>query len=196
MRVLRVLTFEDWDPASDDPVIRIAGLVENKTWEDLDGAPVAVAYQCPKCSLSIWEGYSGLPAWLCSELDEVVLCMRVGAYTSMAIMCRRLVERIATERGGKGARLKSRLVDLTRRKILSNAALLWMERAREIGNVAAHSVPFDMGDKRRLPIVLLALALAQAVYVEAPSETEDEHGIWTTSWEKTRASEIGYTPAI
>jgi hypothetical protein len=184
MRVVRVLTFDDWDPQTNLTQIRIAGLVENKALAGLDRVPVAIAYECPRCSLSMWEAHSLLPLWVQQELDEVLLLMRIGAYSSMAIICRRFVERITREHGAAGRGLKVRLEDLIRRKVLSGATLLWMEGARELGNVSAHSESVNMVDDINQSIVLLALALAQALYLDSPMESEDEHGIWTTWWEK------------
>jgi len=131
MRVVRVLTFDDWDPQTNLTQIRIAGLVENKALAGLDRVPVAIAYECPRCSPSMWEAHSLLPLWVQQELDEVLLLMRIGAYSSTGIICRRFVERITTEHGAAGRGLKVRLEDLIRRKVLSGATLLWMERARE-----------------------------------------------------------------
>ena len=44
MRVVKVLTFEDWEPGSTNSSIEIAGLVENRSWAKIDCAPVAVGY--------------------------------------------------------------------------------------------------------------------------------------------------------
>ena len=99
-------------------------------------------------------------------------------------MCRRFIEKVATECGAKGTNLKSQLVDLARKRVLSGAALVWMERGRQFGNLGAHSEWLDSGDDQNMAIVLLALALAQAVYLEAPKETETDYGSWTASWEK------------
>jgi hypothetical protein len=182
LRVLRVHTAEPWLVETDATFDRFKMVVESRNLIDIKGSPVAISYQCPSCSLLILEANSSLPDWVISELDEILLCFKVGAYTSMTIMSRRLIDRLAAEYGGKGHTLESKLLDLSTRANFAGASLFWMGRMRELGNFAAHGSGIKWQDERNASIVGLSLALAQALFLEAPKESEYE-GLWVSSWE-------------
>ena len=88
---------------------------------------------------SIERSFGGkIPKSVRSSFEEAEKCMEAQAFSASTLMCRRCLEAIAHDKGGKGRTLQAKLDSLKNANVLSDDLLEWSTMLRELGNDAAH----------------------------------------------------------
>ena len=91
---------------------------------------------CPPIRLDF--DSSNVPPGVAKTFEEALGCHAIGAHVASAIMVRRTLEEICSERGAAGKTLKARLKDLGTKIVLPKELIEAMDELRLLGNDAAH----------------------------------------------------------
>jgi hypothetical protein len=81
---------------------------------------------------------SDLPARVVSAFEEAIKCHSQGCYVASAIMVRKTLEEVCSDRGATGGNLKARIAALSGKVVLPQALLDGLDDLRLLGNDAAH----------------------------------------------------------
>ncbi|NOY48408.1 MAG: DUF4145 domain-containing protein [Chlorobi bacterium] len=88
--------------------------------------------------------------------EEALDCYAAGAFVACAIMVRRTLEEVCSDRGAKGGNLKARLSDLQTKIVLPKELIEAMDELRLLGNDAAHieAQTFDQISTEELDVAI------------------------------------------
>jgi len=138
---------------------------EHEDWDDAgkqlvpDGPPIV-----------LWPGLDSplsaeIPEPTRNTLEEARACHRAGAFTASALMVRRTLEAVCTDKGAAGRDLYAKLNSLKEMKVIEGNLADWSHDLRALGNDAAHgtSVVISADDAR--DALELAEAMLSYVYV-------------------------------
>jgi len=81
---------------------------------------------------------TNVPATVQSALEEAIKCHAQSCFVASAIMVRKTLEELCTERGAAGPNLKERIKALGTRVVLPQDLLVGLDDLRLLGNDAAH----------------------------------------------------------
>ena len=81
---------------------------------------------------------TNIPTAVVGALEEAITCHADSCFTAAAIMVRKTLEELCTDRGAKGANLKERLRALGTKIVLPTELLDGLDDLRLLGNDAAH----------------------------------------------------------
>jgi len=81
---------------------------------------------------------SGIPERVLNAFDEAVICHSNSCFVASAIMIRKTLEEICSDRSATGANLFKRLEDLGSKILIPRELLEGMQELRLLGNDAAH----------------------------------------------------------
>ena len=110
---------------------------------------------------------TNVPENLVSTLQEAIICTAEDCHVAAAIMIRRTLEELCSDKGAAGDDLKQRLQDLANKIILPNELLDAAHDLRLLGNDAAHveAKTYDVVGKDELLIAIeLTKELIKASY--------------------------------
>ncbi|RYG31118.1 DUF4145 domain-containing protein [bacterium] len=110
---------------------------------------------------------TSLPANILTSLDEAVKCHAAGAHRAAALMVRRVLEELCSDRGAKGNDLKARLKNLGTSIVVPVELLDAADELRLLGNDAAHIEAKsynEVGSTEASLAIELAKELLKAVY--------------------------------
>ena len=79
-----------------------------------------------------------LPVSVSSSLDEVIACHASGCYRAAAIMIRRTLEDVCSDRNAPGPNLNARLAALAGKNIIPSELIEGLDKLRILDNDAAH----------------------------------------------------------
>ncbi len=79
-----------------------------------------------------------IPASVMAALEEAITCHANRCFVASAIMVRKCLEELCTERGATGGNLKERLKSLGNKVLLPNELINGLDDLRLLGNDAAH----------------------------------------------------------
>jgi uncharacterized protein DUF4145 len=93
-----------------------------------------------------------LPPQLQSALREARACLRAGAYSTSALMCRKALELLCATHGIKAPSLANAIQQMKERCLIEDRLFEWADALRIVGNKAAHdtSSPVPGEDARDL----------------------------------------------
>ncbi|MBI2883455.1 MAG: DUF4145 domain-containing protein [Candidatus Methylomirabilis oxyfera] len=97
--------------------------------------------------------HKAIPPSISSALNEVVLALSANCPRAAAVMARRTLEAIATDKGEGNGTLAQRLSNLSTKGFLHVTLADWAKEVRLIGNVGAHFDPISdisLDDARQL----------------------------------------------
>ena len=99
---------------------------------------------------------SNIPDLVRASFEQALDCHAHGLHVAAAIMVRRTLEEICSERGATGDNLKARLRDLRSKIVLPAELLDGMDELRLLGNDAAHveAIAFNQVSKPELDIAI------------------------------------------
>ncbi len=101
-----------------------------------------------------------LPPTVAAVYNEARNCMKVGAYTSAVMSCRKLLMHIAVEKGAKpGASFASYVNYLTENHYVPPNSKHWIDQIRGKGNEANHEIVIMKRDEAELLIEFLEMLL-------------------------------------
>jgi hypothetical protein len=110
---------------------------------------------------------TGLPSPVLKAFEEAVTCHAGGCYIAAAIMVRKTLEELCTDRGAIGPNLKERIAALRGKIIVPDDLLAGVDDLRLLGNDAAHveSQVFTAVGKEEVEVGIdFAKELLKAVY--------------------------------
>lgn len=110
---------------------------------------------------------SNLPDQIRDSLEEAITCHAAGAFRASALMVRRVLEELCSDRGATGKDLRSRLSNLGENIIIPKELLDAANELRLLGNDAAHieAKNYDsVGQNEAELAIELAKELLKAVY--------------------------------
>lgn len=81
---------------------------------------------------------TGIPPMVLESLDEALQCEAIGAHRASALMVRRTLEELCTDRGATGDNLYARIQSLGDQIVLPTDLIDAMHNLRLLGNDAAH----------------------------------------------------------
>lgn len=81
---------------------------------------------------------SNIPKRVLTAFEEAIKCHSSACYIASAIMIRKTLEEICTDRKATGSNLKSRLKNLGSQIVLPQELIVGMDELRLLGNDAAH----------------------------------------------------------
>ena len=79
-----------------------------------------------------------VPSSITSALEEAITCHANQCFVTSAIMVRKTLEELCTDRGAKGPNLKARIKDLATKVVLPSELMDGLDDIRLLGNDAAH----------------------------------------------------------
>ncbi len=79
-----------------------------------------------------------IPSKVLSAFEEAITCHTSKAFTAAAIMVRKTLEELCSERQAQGANLKERIAALSNKVVLPAELLAGLDDLRLLGNDAAH----------------------------------------------------------
>lgn len=99
---------------------------------------------------------SSIPELVRGTFEQALDCHANGLHVAAAIMVRRTLEEICSDRGATGDNLKARLRDLRSKIVLPSELLDGMDELRLLGNDAAHveALTFNQVSKPELDIAI------------------------------------------
>jgi hypothetical protein len=146
-----------------------------------DGVKIGTCAQCSKPIYIVESAARGLldyypkripradaavPEKIASDFVEACKCLDVGAFRACATMCRRAVQTVALDQGGKGETLFKQVEDLAERHVITPALAEWAHQARAIGVAGAHAdVPSDVNEEDAAAALKFTESLIEYVYV-------------------------------
>ena len=96
------------------------------------------------CRLRCYQHFrEDTPEDVLSTLEEALKCHGTGAWNACAVLARKSIEVMATDLGGQGHSLYSKLEDLNLRGIVAAHFIRWDHTIRNLGNAAVHYDPDD-----------------------------------------------------
>lgn len=98
-----------------------------------DGA-IAVVYPAERLDFDS----SGIPQPVVAAFEEAITCHAIRCFTAAAIMVRKALEELCTDRGATGPNLKERLKTLSSKIMVPQELIEGMDHLRLLGNDAAH----------------------------------------------------------
>lgn len=110
---------------------------------------------------------SNLPDQIRNSLEEAITCHAAGAYRASALMVRRVLEELCSDRGATGKDLQARLGNLGDNIVVPKELLEAANELRLLGNDAAHieAKNYDaIGQSEAELAIELAKELLKAVY--------------------------------
>jgi hypothetical protein len=110
--------------------------------------------------------HKAVPAFISSAFNEAVLALSANCPRAAAVMARRTLEAIATDKGEANGTLAQRLNNLSTKGFLHATLADWAKEVRLIGNAGAHFDPISdvsLVDARQL--VDFIRELAKFLYV-------------------------------
>lgn len=105
---------------------------------------------------------SNIPPLVLQSMDEALTCHANSCYKASAIMVRKTLEELCSDRGATGSTLKDRISALSTKTVLPKELLEAMDHLRLLGNDAAH-VESKEYDKIEKPEVEAAIAVSKEV---------------------------------
>ncbi|MYN10291.1 DUF4145 domain-containing protein [Massilia sp. FT127W] len=89
--------------------------------------------------------HQAVPSEIASALNEAVLCLSANCPRAAAVMARRTLEAIATDKGGGKSKdpLAKQLANMAASGLLQPALADWAKEVRAVGNSGAHFDPID-----------------------------------------------------
>jgi hypothetical protein len=99
------------------------------------------------------------------SFEEARACLRAGQHTASALMVRRTLEAVCTDKGAVGGSLQARLDDLRAKRIIEGNLASWSHDLRALGNDAAHDTSVFVSADDAQDALELAEALLSYVYV-------------------------------
>ena len=79
-----------------------------------------------------------LPENVVKSFEEALLAHAAGCYMASALMVRRTLEEVCSDKGAKGENLKKRIIDLRSKIVIPVELVEAMDELRLLGNDAAH----------------------------------------------------------
>jgi len=110
---------------------------------------------------------TNIPEKVLSALEEAITCHSNQCYVASAIMIRKSLDLLCTDRGATGSNLKERITSLGNKVLIPKELLDGMDDLRLLGNDAAHieSKVFDEVGKEEVEIgIEFAKEILKAVY--------------------------------
>lgn len=80
----------------------------------------------------------GIPTTVLASFDEAIRCHSAGCYMASALMVRRTLEEVCSDKGATGKDLKIRISDLRGKIVIPDELFDAMDELRLLGNDAAH----------------------------------------------------------
>ncbi|MDQ3878365.1 MAG: DUF4145 domain-containing protein [Actinomycetota bacterium] len=99
-----------------------------------DGQRVIVSYPPETIDFDA----TNIPVAIVSAFEEAITCHAASCFTAAAIMVRKTLEELCTERAASGANLKERLKALGSKVVLPKELIDGLDDLRLLGNDAAH----------------------------------------------------------
>lgn len=117
----------------------------------------------PKCVPKVEEG---VPQNIAPGFIEAAKCFDVGAFCACATMCRRAVQAVMLDMGGKGKTLNEQINSLADSHVITPALCGWAHAVRVIGVAGAHAdVPNDVSRADAEDALRFTQSLLEHVYV-------------------------------
>jgi Domain of unknown function (DUF4145) len=110
---------------------------------------------------------TNLPEPILATLEEAIKSHAAGCFKASALMVRRLLEELCTDKGATGNDLKARLAALGKTVVIPQELLTAADELRILGNDAAHieAKAYDaIGQNEAAVAIELAKELLKAVY--------------------------------
>jgi hypothetical protein len=110
---------------------------------------------------------SDIPGPIAKSLEEAIQCHAARCYRAAALMVRRVLEELCSERKAQGGNLKERLADLGKVIVMPVDLLAAADQLRLLGNDAAHieaTTYDDIGEKEVRLAIDLTKELLKATY--------------------------------
>lgn len=112
--------------------------------------------------------HSAVPSEIASALNEAVLCLSANCPRAAAVMARRTLEAIATDKGGGKSKdaLAKQLANMAASGLLQPTLADWAKEVRAIGNSGAHFDPIDtVSNADASQLIEFLQALIEYLYV-------------------------------
>jgi hypothetical protein len=112
--------------------------------------------------------HQAVPAEIASALNEAVLCLSANCPRAAAVMARRTLEAIATDKGGGKTKdtLAQKLSNMAATGVLQPALADWAKEVRAVGNSGAHHDPIDtVSNADAAQLIEFLQALIEYLYV-------------------------------
>ncbi|MEU4424842.1 DUF4145 domain-containing protein [Actinoplanes sp. NPDC024001] len=163
-----------WIGEDDDPTIgyaliecshchRLMVIREHSDWNGREmissGAPV-VLWPVRDAPLS-----AEIPEPARKSFEEARACHHAGQFTAAALMVRRTLEAVCTDKGASGGSLHAKLNELKNLKVIEGKLHDWSHDLRALGNEAAHDTAVFISAADAQDALELAEALLSYVYV-------------------------------
>ena len=100
----------------------------------IDGGKLIVSYPAERIDFEP----KAIPPKVLSAFEEAITCHASRAFTAAAIMVRKTLEELCSDREAKGANLKERISALSNKVLLPAELLAGLDDLRLLGNDAAH----------------------------------------------------------
>jgi len=143
--------------------------------------------KCRCCGIQRPVPHSALPPPIRDRVYEAMLCHQVGAYDAMALMCRAVVEQIATDLTRCSGTLVEKLRSAVSKGVIGGFSSRAAFTLTGLGNRAAHSAnggcglpTDDVGEAGS--VLFLTLGLVQALFLFPPTERELPDGSIQAVW--------------
>jgi Domain of unknown function (DUF4145) len=110
---------------------------------------------------------SNIPAAVTTSFQEALTCHSEECYIACAIMVRRTLEEVCTDKNASGSNLKDRIASLKSRVVLPVELFSAMDELRLLGNDAAHIEAKsydDVGKDETEVAIALTKEILKAVY--------------------------------
>jgi hypothetical protein len=108
-----------------------------------------------------------IPEKIAEAIEEALQCEAIGCYVAAAIMVRKTLEMVCSDRGATGNSLLDRIKSLEAQVALPAQLFTAMQNLRILGNDAAHveSKDFEqIGDEELIVAIDLAKEILKAIY--------------------------------
>jgi hypothetical protein len=116
-------------------------------------------YPQPESALS-----TSLPKPIREAFNEARACLKAGAYTAAAMMCRKTLEGICAEHGHRGRTLADSLKSMRDAGVIENRLFEWADALRLYGNEAAHDVNVTVPAQDASDLIEFGHALIEYVF--------------------------------
>lgn len=110
---------------------------------------------------------AAIPTRIATSLEEAIACHAASCYTAAAIMVRKTLEELCTEKAAEGSNLYKRIENLKTKVVLPGELFNGMQHLRLLGNDAAHieSQTYSQVGREEVEVgILFAKELLKAVY--------------------------------